>query len=67
DGFAGSSDAEKMRESIEDLEPSGLRVTASFGLAQLQLGETYETLLGRADGAMYEAKRAGRNQVISAD
>jgi two-component system cell cycle response regulator len=67
DGFASSSNAEKIRESIEDLEPSGLRVTASFGLAQLQAGETYEILLGRADAAMYEAKRAGRNQVVSAD
>ena len=66
DDFAGSSKAEKVRESIEDLEPSGLHVTASFGLAQLQTGETYESLFGRADAAMYEAKRAGRNQVVSA-
>ena len=66
DDFTGSGKAEKVREAIEDLEPSGLHVTASFGLAQLQTGETYESLFGRADAAMYEAKRAGRNQVVSA-
>ncbi len=67
DDFFASGKAEKMREAIEELEPSGLHVTASFGVAQLQPGETYENLFGRADSAMYKAKRAGRNQVISAE
>ncbi|MEI7613808.1 MAG: diguanylate cyclase [Betaproteobacteria bacterium] len=66
DDFFASSKAEKMREVIEELEPSGLRVTASFGVAQLHPGETYDNLFCRADSAMYEAKRAGRNQVLSA-
>ena len=67
DGFSASNQAERMREAIEDLEPSGFRVTASFGVAQLQVGEPYESLFSRADSAMYEAKRAGRNQVVSAE
>ncbi|MBL8414858.1 MAG: diguanylate cyclase [Propionivibrio sp.] len=67
DEFTGSGMAEKTREIIEDLEPCGLRVTASFGVAQLRPDETYENLFGRADSAMYEAKRAGRNQVVSAE
>jgi two-component system cell cycle response regulator len=66
DGFSGANRVEKIREAIEDLEPSGLRVTASFGVAQLRPGEGYESLLGRADAALYDAKREGRNQVISA-
>jgi diguanylate cyclase (GGDEF)-like protein len=67
DGFSGANRVEKIREAIEDLEPSGLRVTASFGVAQLRPGEGYESLLGRADAALYDAKREGRNQVISAN
>ena len=67
DEFTGSGIAEKTREIIEDLEPCGLSVTASFGIAQLRPEESYESLFGRADSAMYEAKRAGRNQVVSAE
>lgn len=67
DGFATSELAEKLRETIEDLEPSGLRVTASLGVAELRAGETYESLFGRADSVMYDAKRSGRNRVITAD
>jgi diguanylate cyclase (GGDEF)-like protein len=42
----------------------GLRVTFSAGVAVFHQGETIEQLLHRADAALYEAKRAGRNQVI---
>lgn len=38
-------------------------LTASFGVAQLQAGDTADTLLGRADAALYAAKAAGRNCV----
>jgi diguanylate cyclase (GGDEF)-like protein len=40
-----------------------LHVTASFGVAQWQAGETVEQVLHRADGWLYEAKKNGRNQV----
>jgi diguanylate cyclase len=36
-------------------------VTASFGIAQLQVDEGPESLLERADAKLYEAKAAGRN------
>ncbi len=65
DEFSASGRADKLREIIEDLEPSGMRVTASFGVAQLQEGETYEGVFGRADMNMYRAKRSGRNRVVS--
>jgi diguanylate cyclase (GGDEF)-like protein len=42
----------------------GLQVTFSAGVAVFRQDETIEQLLHRADAALYEAKRAGRNQVI---
>ena len=41
-------------------------VTISAGLAMGTAGETRETLCARADAALYRAKTAGRNQVLSA-
>lgn len=38
-------------------------VTASFGLAAREPGDDPETLLKRADAALYRAKAAGRNRV----
>jgi len=44
------------------------QVTLSVGVAVGRAGDTLEALLERADGAMYAAKRAGRNQIsIAAD
>ncbi len=39
------------------------RLTASFGVAQMLDGESYEDMLGRADAALYQAKAAGRDCV----
>lgn len=38
-------------------------VTASFGVALAEAGDNVESLLTRADDALYRAKRNGRNQV----
>ena len=44
-----------------------LPVTASIGLASMMpAGDSPEALLKRADEALYEAKRSGRNRVVSA-
>jgi diguanylate cyclase len=40
-------------------------VTASFGVAQLQHGETRDAFIGRADRKLYDAKGAGRNRIAS--
>ena len=39
-------------------------VTVSGGVAELQPGDTLETLVDRADGALYRAKEAGRNRLL---
>jgi diguanylate cyclase len=40
-----------------------LRVTSSFGVAQLTTGEGTSGLIARADAKLYEAKAQGRNRV----
>jgi two-component system cell cycle response regulator len=44
--------------------PHPLEITASLGVATFVSGDTPDTLVNRADEALYEAKRAGRNRVI---
>lgn len=58
--------AERLRATLEaDIHwPSGLRVTASFGVAE-RAGESPEQVLKRADEALYQAKTQGRNRVAS--
>jgi diguanylate cyclase (GGDEF)-like protein len=61
--------AERLRQDASNLvvvTPSGhLSLTISLGVASLkrQEDETLDSLIGRADAAMYEAKAAGRNTV----
>lgn len=60
--------AEKTRELIANYAFNGdLRVTASFGVATLNANETLEQLFSNADKALYQAKHAGRNKVITAE
>jgi len=59
--------AEQLRERLARQEFVGVgKRTASFGVAEARTGETVASLIGRADAAMYEAKRAGRNRVREA-
>ena len=63
--------AERMAEELRALLASQLaspggRVTASFGCAELAPGEEPSEWLTRADAALYAAKGAGRNRVVSA-
>ena len=57
--------AEAIRREIESSvfqhEGVDLRVTGSIGLAQLQQGEDIDSLIKRADEALYASKEAGRN------
>lgn len=58
---------EATRLRLEELQPCGINVTASIGIAALVKGESYDELFQRADSAMYRAKTAGRNRVEAAD
>lgn len=59
--------AERIRQSIVSHSfDHELRITISAGAAQFSGGETIESLLRRADQAMYQAKASGRNTVIGA-
>ena len=42
-------------------------VTASLGFAQYEAGDTPDTLIKRADQALYKAKILGRNRAEQAD
>lgn len=59
--------AEEMRKTFADLPQQaigGVRVTASFGVTEIQAGDTPSTMLSRADRALYQAKKRGRNAVV---
>ena len=56
--------AESLRFFIETKQFSGIsKLTASFGVALYEKGITREELMQRADIALYEAKKNGKNQV----
>jgi diguanylate cyclase (GGDEF)-like protein len=63
--------AEKIRKNLEELSittPEGmpLKVTASFGAACFPAQPTVEALVAAADAALYDAKRTGKNRVVTA-
>ena len=63
--------AERVRTSLEQrtiLAPDGTRiqVTVSLGVAAFPEGAGTENIVSAADGALYEAKRAGKNKVMTA-
>jgi diguanylate cyclase len=70
---AGMKVAEGLRKGMELKEVVNKtsqiqlgRITLSIGVAELRLGETVTDFIGRADTALYEAKKGGRNRVVPA-
>ena len=59
--------AERVRELVKEMTAASLAepVTGSFGVVERQIDETVALVLHRVDGALYEAKRRGRNQVCA--
>ena len=58
---------ERLRGAIASAEirhGNGDNVTASIGVAVASISDTIESLLARADHALYQAKRQGRNRVV---
>jgi diguanylate cyclase (GGDEF)-like protein len=60
DAYIAMMIAERVRKAVE-ASHSNPSVTISTGVAQWARGETSDSLLRRADDALYAAKRAGRN------
>jgi diguanylate cyclase (GGDEF)-like protein len=61
--------AERIREALQSCDVSvnshRVRVTASFGISMLSAnGEEPESILARADSALYVAKTSGRDRVV---
>lgn len=59
--------AERMRAQVARTPfaaPTGRTVTASFGVSHTPRGGSFDDAYGRADTALYKAKRDGRNTVI---
>jgi diguanylate cyclase (GGDEF)-like protein len=61
---------ERVRQAVErhdwaGIQP-GLAVTVSGGLAAFRDGESATDLVSRADAALYDAKRRGRNRLVLA-
>ncbi|MDZ7827898.1 MAG: GGDEF domain-containing protein [Gammaproteobacteria bacterium] len=71
---AGEDDArlvaERIRVRLAALSVSeripDFRISASFGVTGHRPGEHFETTLNRADHALYEAKRGGRDRLVVA-
>lgn len=56
--------AERLRSALAQHRIEGIgTITASFGVATFQWPESAESLVDRADTALYQAKRHGRNRV----
>ncbi len=61
--------AEKLRRKIKEtnfIPEDPLPITASFGLATAQAGESFEDAFRQADQALYPATSRGRNCVVAA-
>jgi diguanylate cyclase (GGDEF)-like protein len=61
--------AERIRQNVEELVFDSLkdeRISVSLGVAVLQDSENANYLFERADEALYQAKRDGRNRVTTA-
>jgi diguanylate cyclase (GGDEF)-like protein len=67
DNASATRRAEELRRLVSDLPQPALNgspVTVSFGVTEVQPGDTPESMLRRADRALLEAKKLGRNTVV---
>jgi diguanylate cyclase (GGDEF)-like protein/PAS domain S-box-containing protein len=61
---SGAAAAEKLRQAIEKTSfQNGIKITCSFGVGVSIQEDSVSAILIRADEALYQAKRKGRNRV----
>jgi len=60
--------AERLRRNIESsptfVKGLDIRITVSIGVSSLESEDTANSMMNRADQALYDAKRRGRNRVV---
>ena len=67
DNATATNKAEQMRSELAGIPHQALNgkcITASFGVTEVQTGDTPKTMLRRADRGVYQAKELGRNTVV---
>lgn len=68
DGPSATQAVEKVRKVIEEspfnFQGKPVRITMSFGVSEVQAGDTPEELFSRADRMLYHAKETGRNKAL---
>lgn len=67
DNAAAARRAEQIRKTLSQIchpRMDGRSITASFGVTEVQPGDTAETMLRRSDRALLMAKGKGRNVVV---
>lgn len=57
--------AERLRQQVATSRFQGLAITISLGLTEYQPADDLDSMLARADSALYRAKRGGRNAVMA--
>jgi diguanylate cyclase (GGDEF)-like protein len=68
DGPSATGHADMLRQRVAaeafQVDQQRIAITTSFGIAEWQPGESPESLMQRADQALYRAKAQGRNCVV---
>ena len=63
--------ADRLRAAVanqhrKEDQPGTVAITISAGVAVVRPGDNVDAVLGRADNALYQAKRGGRDRVVTA-